>query len=220
MRFRVISADNMAEYVSELRGQFSGAKFGCPSDRKPPLSDLGSALESGSEGVIQEFLAAYPYLIQYAVPDSGHHGIWAFPKQMIRPRGADGTSGLIPDFLIVTRSSLGYFWHVVELKRFDVQFGNRKGDGYSSEGSKALAQCNTYLAHFQNYIESVRSNVRIAELIQPKGAILLIGDSESESDAQRQCRSNFVRNNPKIDVVSYRRIINGLESDLRSNSTA
>lgn len=106
---------------------------------------------------------------------------------MIRPRGADGTSGLIPDFLIATRLSLGYFWSVVELKRFDLQFSIRKGDGYSSEGGKTHAQCNSYLAHFQDYIDSVRSNVRIAELIQPKGAILLIGDSENESDAQRQC---------------------------------
>ncbi|MGE3225837.1 MAG: Shedu anti-phage system protein SduA domain-containing protein [Parvibaculaceae bacterium] len=215
MRFRVTSAADMTAYLSELRSQFPGAKFGCPSDRKPPLSDLGNMLESGSEEIIQEFLAANPYLIQYAVLGSGHHGIWAFPKQMIRPRGADGTSGLIPDFLIVTRSSLGYFWNVVELKRFDVQFSNRKGDGYSSEGNRALAQCSSYLAHFQDYIDAVRSNVRIPELIQPEGAILLMGDSENESDAQRQCRSNFVRNNPKIDVVSYRRIINGLESDLR-----
>ena len=133
---------------------------------------------------------------------------------MIRPRGADGTRGLVPDYLIVTRSSLGYFWHVVELKRFHVQFANRTGDGYSAEGNKAIAQCNGYLNHFQDYIDAVRSNIHVAELIQPEGAILLTGDSEKESEAQRLCRSNFVRNNPKIDVVSYRRIIDRLSSDL------
>jgi Domain of unknown function (DUF4263) len=209
----------MAKFLRELREQFPGARFGCPSDEKRSLLPaLKSALEAGPEQAIQEFLCANPYLIQYAVSGSGHHGIWAFPKQMIRPPGADGTLGLIPDFLIVTRSSLGYFWHVVELKRYDVQFANRKGDGYSADGNKAIAQCTTYLTHFQDYIDSVRANIRVSELIQPERAILLIGDSERESDAQRRCRSNFVRNNPKIDVVSYRRIISGLESDIRSNS--
>lgn len=52
---------------------------------------------------------------------------------MIRPRGVDETSGLVPDHLIVTRSSLGYFWHVVELKHFDVQFADRTGNGSSAE---------------------------------------------------------------------------------------
>lgn len=214
--FRRDSPEDWAKRERELRDQFPGAKFGWFPDAKPSLVPaLRAALESGPEEAIQEFFTANPYLIQYAVQRSGHHGIWAFPKQMIKPRGADGTSGFIPDFLIVTRSSLGYFWHVVELKRFDIQFANTKGDGYSSDGNKAIAQCNSYLAHFRDYIESVRSNIRVAELIQPEGAILLIGDSEEESEAQRQCRSNFVRNNPNIDVVSYRRVINRLESDAR-----
>jgi hypothetical protein len=51
----------------------------------------------------------FPYLLQYAVDRSGHHGIWVYPKQMIKPKRADGTSGFIPDYLIATRSSLGYF---------------------------------------------------------------------------------------------------------------
>lgn len=173
-----------------------------------------SALEAGSEEVIQKVLTANPYLIQYAVKKSGHHGIWAFPKAMIRPRGVDETRGLVPDYLVVTRSSLGYFWHVVELKRFDVQFANRTGDGFSAEANKAIAQCNAYLTHFQDFIDAVRSNIHISELIQPEGAILIIGDSAKENEAQRRCRSDFVRTNSKIDVVSYRRIIERLTSDL------
>jgi hypothetical protein len=204
----------------ELSEEFPGAKFGWPPDSKASLlAVLQSALSSGREEAIQEVLTGNPYLIQYAVDRSGHHGIWAFPKPMIRPKGADGTSGLVPDYLIVTRSSLGYFWYVVELKRFDVQFANRAGDGLSPEGNKAIAQCNDYLAHFQDYIDAVRSNIRVAELIQPEGAILLMGDSEKENEAQRRCRSNFVRNNSRINVVSYRRIIGELESDVRSHQS-
>lgn len=212
-----LTPEYWAQRKAELIAQFPGAQFGWPLDaRRPALEAFQLALNAGREEAIQGVLTANPYLIQYAVDHSGHHGIWAFPKQMIKPRSADGTQGLIPDYLIATRSSLGYFWHVVELKRFDVQFANQNGDGYSQDGNKAVAQCNNYLAHFQDYIESIRSNIRIPELIQPEGAILLIGDSETESDAQQLCRSSFVRNNPRVKVVSYRRILNGLQSDLES----
>lgn len=215
--FRQVTSEDLAEHKRELIQQFPSAKFGWLPDVEPSLLEvLLSALEAGGEEAIQEVLTTNPYLLQYAVQRSGHQGIWVFPKAMIRPRGVDGTSGLIPDYLIVTRSSLGYFWQVVELKRFDIQFANRAGDGYSAEGNKAIAQCNAYLSHFQDYIDAVRSNIRITELIQPQGAILLIGDSEKENKAQQQARSSFVRNNPRIDVVSYRRIINGLKSDVES----
>lgn len=204
-----------AKLRTELSDEFPGARFGWHSDAKQPvLTALLGALEAGPEDAIQEVLTANPYLIQYGVDNSGHHGIWAFPKQMIKPRGADRSAGLVPDYLVVTRSSLGYFWNIVELKRFDVQFANQNGDGLSAEGNKAVVQCNRYLAHFQDYIDSVRNNIRVTELVQPQGAILLIGDGEQETEAQRQCRSEFVRNNFRIKVVSYRRIIQGLESDL------
>jgi hypothetical protein len=71
-----------------------------------------------------------------------------------------------------------------------------------------------YLSHFQDYIDAVRNNIRIDELVQPKGAVLLIGDSARETKKQREFRANFVRTTPQINVVSYQRILAGLESDL------
>ena len=191
--------------------KFLGANFGCLRDVSPAvLKAFRAARSEGPEEAIQKVITANPYLIQYAVARSGHQGIWVYPKAMIKPPGADGTPGLIPDYLIATRSSLGYFWHVVELKRFDVQFANSDGSGLSSEGHKAIAQCQAYLTHFQDYIETVRNNVRIPELIQPSGAVLLIGNSLAEFEVQRQRRAEFVRNTPRIDVVSYYRIVKGL----------
>lgn len=215
--FQQLTPEYWEKHRTELAGQFPGAQFGWSADADT-LDALQIALATGGEDAIQQVLTANPYLIQYAVDRSGHHGIWVFPKQMIKPRSADGSQGLIPDYLIVTRSSLGYFWHIVELKRFDVQFANQKGDGFSSEGNRAIGQCNAYLTHFQDYIDAIRSHIRIAELIQPEGVVLLMGDSETESEPQRQFRSDFVRNNSKINVVTYRRIIGGLESDLRSRA--
>jgi hypothetical protein len=205
----------------EWAEQFPGARFGCFWDISPSVLDaLHAALANGSEEAIQKVLTANPYLIQYAVARSGHHGIWVFPKQMIRPPGADRTNGLIPDYLVVTRSSLGYFWYVVELKRFNVQFARVDGRGLSQEGNKAIAQCNGYLAHIRDYIETVRRNICIDELIQPQGAVLLIGDSETENEKQRKCRADFVRASLEIDVVSYRRIVDSLKSDLRGRLSA
>jgi hypothetical protein len=217
--FKITKTDH-ANRKKELVEQFPGAYFGSLSDVNPAVLDaLRVALADGGEEAIQKVLTANPYLIQYAVDHSGHHGIWAFPKPMIKPRGADGTRGLIPDYLVATRSSLGYFWHVVELKRFNVQFATRDGHGYTRDGHRAIQQCNGYLAHFQDYIDAIRSNVRIEDLIQPKGAIILIGNSDAESQAQRQSRANFVRNTPKIDVVTYQRILGSLESDLRTRAS-
>lgn len=217
--FQQLTPAYFAKRKRELMAQFPGAHFGWPGDGKPAvLKALRAALEAGSEEAIQKVLTANPYLFQYAIDNSGHHGTWVYPKQMIKPHSADGTRGLVPDYLVVTKSSLGYFWHVVEIKRFDVQFANRKGDGYSPTGNAAIVQCTGYLSHFQDYIDTVRSSIRVDELVQPKNAILLIGDSERESDAQRQCRANFVRTHSKIDVVSYRRIIMGLESDIQSRA--
>ena len=199
----------------EWAEEFPGSHFGSRLDITPEvLSTLRAALAVGSEESIQKVLTANPYLIQYAIDYSGHHGIWAFPKPMIKTPGTDGTPGLIPDYLVATRSSLGYFWYVVELKRFDVHFARLDGNDFSQDANKAIAQCNVYLSHFQDYIDAVRSNIRIGELIQPKGAILLIGNSETENEAQRQFRANFVRATPNISVVSYQRIIGSLESDL------
>lgn len=214
--FKIQKADP-EKYRTELLNQFPGALFGLHWDLcQQVLETFRAALAHGSEESIQRALTANPYLIQYAIACSGHHGIWVFPKRMIKPPGADGSRGLIPDYLVVTRSSLGYYWHVVELKRFDIQFARKDGRGYSKDGQAAIAQCYSYLTYFEDYIDAVRSNVRIEELIQPSGAVLLIGNSATETEAQRACRANFVRNNPKIDVVSYQRIVTSLESDLRS----
>jgi len=120
---------------------------------------------------------------------------------------------LIPDYLVATRSSLGYYWHIVELKRANIQFSNAAGDGYSRDGQMALAQCNRYLAHMQDYIESVRANVRVNQTIKPVGAIVLIGDAAKETLAQQRCRAEFVHSSPNIKIVSYDRLRRGLRND-------
>jgi len=217
--FRPATEIDLQALRSEWADEFPGSRFGCIWDVRPSVSkSLRVALADGAEEQIQRVLTENPYLIQYAVDHSGHHGIWVFPKPMIKPPGADKSRGLVPDYLIVTRSSLGYFWHVVELKRFNVQFARRDGRGLTQDGNKAVVQCNAYLTHLQDYIDAVRSNIRIDELIQPKGAIVLIGNSASENEEQCKCRANFVRATPSIQVVTYQRIIQSLESDLASRS--
>lgn len=187
---------------------FPGAAYGVRNDLTAAVVDaFEDALHAESEEAIQAVLTANPYLIQYAIRESGHHGTWVYPKQMIRPKAATGEPGLIPDFLAVTRSSLGDHWWVVELKRFDAQFADTRGESMSPAGHRAVTQCLGYLSHFRDYIDAIRAHARIPRLIQPAGALLLIGDADSETDAQRRIRSDFVRSTPKIDVASYRRIV-------------
>lgn len=202
---------------AKAQAEFPTARYGEPRDAsEQALREISEALAAFKEEAIQAALSRHPYAIQYAIPQSGHHGTWAFPKQMIKMSGADSSPGLIPDFLVASRSSLGYYWHIVELKRFDRQFANLNGTAFSPDGNQAVAQCNRYLRHFQEYIDAVRGTIRIQELVQPVGVILIIGDSDSETAAQQRMRADFVRTNPRINVVSYRRILQGLERDVAS----
>ncbi|RZJ47607.1 MAG: DUF4263 domain-containing protein [Brevundimonas sp.] len=188
--------------------EFPGSSYGVRPDLTAEVVDrFEDALHAESEEAIQNCLTENPYLVQYAISNSGHHGTWVYPKQMIRPKAATGEPGLIPDFLAVTRSSLGDHWWVVELKRFDTQFADAQGGGMSPMGHKAVSQAAGYLSHFREYIDAIRSHVRIPRLTQPSGALILIGDSQTESEAQRTVRSNFVRTATNIDVASYRRIV-------------
>ena len=206
---------NREEFEAELGAHFPTARLGLLWHLTPGvLAEFEGALASGGEEQIQRVLTANPYLIQYALERSGHHGVWVFPKAMIRPPGADGSRGLIPDYLVASRSSLGYYWHVVELKRADRLFSNNAGNGLSPEGNRAIVQCNRYLNHFNDYIDTVRANVCVPEVVQPSGAVILMGRAEAESIAQRQCRADFDRTNPNIVVVSYDRILHGARLDL------
>jgi hypothetical protein len=215
MKLEAWTPERAAAAEAERAALMPDAIYGSRSQLKVETpADFDAALAAGNEEAIQRVLTDNPYLIQYAISNSGHHGLWVFPKATIRITGADRSPGLIPDFLVASRSSLGFRWTIVELKRSGDQFANQAGTGFSSTANRAIAQCQGYLAHFSDYIDIVRANIRVPDLIQPRGAVLLIGDSADETDAQRQIRANFVRTNEQIDVVSYDRIRHGLRSDV------
>lgn len=204
--------------IKELAAEFPGSQYGDIRTLEDGLmAKFEAALAADCEEAIQRLITANPYLIQYVVPQSGHHGTWVFPKQMIRAKAASGTPGLIPDFLVATSGSLGYKWQIVELKKASVQFAKPTGKGYSRDASDGIAQCATYRAHFANYIETVRSNVGISEIIMPDNVILLIGDAKRETNRQRICRAEFDSLGPNMMVASYDRIRRGLANDLGLN---
>jgi hypothetical protein len=214
---------NLLEFTTAVRTDadrdraaslFQGAAYGEPSTlTESGWKNFEAALQSGNEEEIHHQLFLNPYLIQYLVAQSGHHGTWVFSKKTIKTQRADGTPGLIPDFLVATRNSLGYTWHVVELKKPTAQFSNASGNGYSTIGHKGIAQCANYIAHFNDYIETVRSNVGVQELITPKTAILVIGNSNIETAEQTACRRNFCALTDRIDVVTYNRIVEKVKFD-------
>jgi hypothetical protein len=209
-----LTPEHLAQRHEEEKALFPGSLYGSYQDlTKGISSEFETALRAGPEEAIQCVLSAHPYLLQYAVANSGHHGIWVFPKRMIRTQKVDGTPGLIPDYLVVTCNSLGYSWHIIELKRRDTQFGSASGKSLSPAGTKAVTQCATYLTHFNQYIEAVRTNVGVPEISQPKTVIVLIGDATTEGAAQQTRRVEFCQLNPKMDIVTYDRLRRGLAND-------
>ncbi|MDC7674861.1 Shedu anti-phage system protein SduA domain-containing protein [Asticcacaulis machinosus] len=215
--YKIIRADEIDHQadIAEQSAKFPGALYGDARLLRAGLDEEFETSLTGSEETIQKFLAANPYLLQYVIPNSGHHGTWVFPKKMIRTKRTDGTPGLIPDYLVATQSSLGYHWHIVELKLASVQFAKAYGKSYSRDATEGIAQCATYISHFTNYIETVRSNIGVTELITPKNAILLMGDARNETEEQRISRSEFCDLAPRMIVASYDRIRRGLANDLR-----
>jgi hypothetical protein len=171
-----------------------------------------------NEEAIQRIITANPYLLRYITPNTGHHGIWVFPKQTIRTQRTDGTPGLIPDYLVAAKNSLGYSWHIVELKKSTVQFSKKTGTSYTRDAADGIAQCAKYRCHFADYIETVRTNIGIPDAITPESVILLIGDSIKETDVERVCRSEFAKLSTAMSVVTYDRIRRGLMNDLRSRN--
>jgi hypothetical protein len=134
---------------------------------------------------------------------------------MIQARRPNGERGLIPDFLAVASNSDGYTWWVIELKRADEHFVNSRGDALTTMGNKALLQCAAYLDQLDNYVDMVRSLMGVPQLGSPKGAVLLIGDSRNENEDQKTSRRRF--NNAlghRMHVMSYSRILDGLQSDM------
>lgn len=217
-RFKITNSADMDHEadIAKQRALFPGSLYGDVSSLRVGLDDeFEAALEDKKEETIQKFLTANPYLLRYVIPNSGHHGTWAFPKKMIRTKKIDGTPGLIPDYLVATKNSLGYYWNIIELKQPSVQFSNSEGTSYSRDATMGIAQCATYVSHFTNYIETVRSNLGVAEVVTPENAILLIGDATKENDAQQICRKEFCDLAPRMKVVSYDRIRQGLTNDLQ-----
>lgn len=213
--FRISEVDHDAD-IAEWAAKFPGSHYGDPRTLRPDLlEDFEDVLKLGREEPIQKLITANPYLLQYVTPDTGHHGIWVFPKRTIRTQRVDGTPGLIPDYLVAAKNSLGYTWHIVELKKSIVQFSKSRGENYSRDAAEGIAQCAKYHAHFADYIETVRNNIGIPETITPKSVILLIGDGATETENERTCRAEFDRLGSSISVISYDRIRRGLASDLR-----
>lgn len=210
------SEEDVERYFADQAALFTEAHYGTINNIKAPLNiELQKALDDGPEESIQRVLTANPYLLQYAMPNTGHHGVWVFPKRMIRTQQVDRTPGLIPDYLVAASNSLGYTWHIIEIKRRDTQFASSNGRSLSSAGLKAVVQSATYLTHFHQYIETVRNNVGVSEIIQPENVIVLIGDSSTETPEQAARRAEFEQIAPKVKTVTYDRIVRGLRSDTR-----
>lgn len=212
---QLASPEYRERFYQEQAALFPGALYGAARRLGPALVEaFDAALATGSEEAMQRLLTVNPYLLQYAFRSTGHHGTWAYPKRWIRTNQVGGAPGLIPDFIAAMGNSLGYSWQIIELKRPNVQFANQRGDGLSTDGHKALAQCGEYIAHFANYIENARTNVGNDAISQPDGVTIVIGDSRVETNAQRRVRANFQALSPKITVATYDRLRRGLVGDV------
>jgi len=152
------------------------------------LSDL---VERGvSETEIDRFLRASPPLLVSALAliNTGHHGSWVVPQQVIRPPQGSVQSGLKPDFIVGGKSSDGFAWFVVELKG--------PGDAIFSEASSRLLlsrPANMGVIQLLEYIDYcsqaqayLRDTLHLIDFREPRGLLLIGRETELAGDRRRQ----------------------------------
>ena len=78
---KLTTEEDLERYVAEQAALFAGAHYGSIHNVEAALViELQKALDDGPEESIQQVLAANPYLLQYAMPNTGHHGGLGFSK--------------------------------------------------------------------------------------------------------------------------------------------
>lgn len=170
-------------------------------------SGIRKLIESkSSETEIDRFLSENKPIWDALFSDTGNHGIWVIPKQQIKTKIGEGR-GLIPDFIIRTKSSSGFQYWVVEIKgpNTSLLILNRSKELYfTSEANKGLCQLLEYKDYCSKYQTKFRDEFNFEDFREPTG-LLLIGteDEFAKSTEKRDFKAAWNRYNSNLLIRSF-----------------
>lgn len=172
-----------------------------------------------SETEIERFLADNQEILALLIFlfSSGHHASWIYPKQNIRPSSGEA-GGMIPDYVMAGANSDGVSWYILELKGANHNgFVSRGKRVYlSNEANKGICQLMNYIdasARSQGYL---RDELRLNGYREPNGILLIGNGDEAENDQIQAFKGAWNRMNPRVQIVSYARLLRVVETKLDS----
>lgn len=168
------------------------------------------------ENEIHKFITDNTTLLEFIMPNTGHHGTYYANKPQIQPPLANGKKGKIPDFLIAGKNSDGLQWFFVELKTPSAKLFNEAGDMLSTDANKGICQLLRYL-HYANEKQGfIRDALEIPDFRSPKGLIVIGKEDEFYDNSKNDLKFYLNSVLKNVEIISYSRILREYEARLRS----
>ena len=165
--------------------------------------------EDAQETAIDKFLKKNPSVFIHCLRDFGtaHHGGWVISQPHIRSPLPNNQKGLIPDYILGGRNSLGFNWFVVELKGANHQMlAESNGSLYlNSVTNRAVGQVIEYIDYCASSQSYLRDTLKLIDFREPKGLILIGRETEfNESERRKKFKSAWNRYfGDKIEIRTY-----------------
>lgn len=178
--------------------------------------------KKADEKAIHDFLEHNQVVFSFALKDydTGHHGLWVYSKQEIRPRVKNKKiKGLIPDFIIGGENSNGYEWFIIELKGANENIFNVDSSNsiyFSSTANRGLCQLMEYTDACCEMQSHLRDHFRFHEFREPKG-VLIIGTEDEFKDKRKQSLKRALNQNfnKNFEIRTYNWLLRNFEEDMK-----
>lgn len=173
--------------------------------------------ERCGEKAIDEYIRENPAIFTVALSfaNTGHHGTWVIPQQVIQPAIKGVAPGLIPDYLLGGKSSDGFEWWIAELKGVDAPiFTKRRGAmAFSSVTNHGICQLLNYMDFCAENQATLRSQFRLFGLREPRG-MLFVGreaDIASEAEFEKLKAAWNLLSHSKLQIRTYDSLLRAFE---------
>jgi hypothetical protein len=176
--------------------------------------------ENAQETALDNFLRKNPSVFIHCLRDfnTAHHGAWVISQQNIRPSLQNNQKGLIPDYILGGRSSLGFTWFVVELKGANHQMltESKKSLYLNSVANRAIGQVIEYIDYCASAQSFLRDSLKLTDFREPKGLIIMGRETEFNNNERREkfkaAWNRYLGH--KIEIRTYDVILRSLRSEV------
>jgi hypothetical protein len=171
-------------------------------NRKDPTNYKRCLGKARNEKNMQEFLEAHPYLLVMHL--DGHHGKWVIPHQRLG-------SEYVPDFLIGSKDSMGFWWIAVELESPTSPIFIKSGDPSKAlnHAIRQILDWRVWLKKNQNYAERswAKGGLGLVDIDGDIPGLILIGRRNMVDPTTNERRRQFVQD-LGIEIHTYDWLMN------------